>query len=133
MMLRFFAAPGKDLKTEASQHESVVFTKLFEELVEFLAVYFDNPVALFANDVKVVCDAMGAFIMRVFMAQVDFVYQMEPEEQIESMVYRCPGNADVLFFQADKYFVGVKVVVGFIDFPQNGYSLSGASESFFFH
>ena len=88
-MLRFFAAFRKDLKAETAKHEAVFLTKPFKDFIKLVAVNFDNPVTLFADNMQVVVYPERLLIVRVFMAEVYLVDQMKLEQQVESVVDRC--------------------------------------------
>ena len=80
----------ENLETETSKCEAVFLAKLFKDFVEFIAVYFHNPVALFTDNMEMVVYSIGFFIVCMFVAKVDFVNQVKFKEQVECMIDGCP-------------------------------------------
>jgi len=124
---------SEDLQTEAFECETVISAQCFKERGQFFVRDFNDLAALFADDMQVVGDPVRFFVVRVFVAEVDFCDQMAFEEKVERMVDRSSRYAHSFFLETYEYFIGIEMARSFVKFAQDDKPFGRTAHAVFFH
>jgi hypothetical protein len=79
----------------------------------------DNFRAIGANNVVVLLETVGFFVLRQVASELMFSHQIAIDQQLERVVNRCSTNPITLVFHVNIQRFGVKMVVAAVNFLQN--------------
>lgn len=115
----------RDFKIQQLAHH------VFDLLHTRIAKFYHFP-AVGADDVVVLFETIGFFVLRKVAAKLVLFHQIEIDQKFQRVVHRSATDAVAAVFHVDIKCLRVEVVVALVNFLQNGKPFRGFPEAAFF-
>ena len=115
----------RDFEIEEFAHH--VFDLLYPGVAEF-----HHLATMSTDDVIVLFEAVGFFVLRKVSAELVLFYQIEVDQQFQCIVHRGSADTVAAVFHVDVKRFGIEVVGALVNFFQNSEPFRGFAEAAFF-